>query len=309
MKMREFIIQENDANQRLDKFISKAIPLLPKGLMYKSIRNKKIKVNRKRCEISTRLNVGDVVHCFIAEEFFEDSKSLDFLQVPADLKVVYEDDDVIVIDKPHGLLSHKDSKEIQDNAQDRLLHYLYLKNKQTEVSFTPAFVHRLDRNTSGLVIFGKTFSALKDLNEMVRLRHCIKKEYQTIVSGQLTKDGHLVGYMKKDENKQLCYMVSKTTPGALTMETKYRVLKSNRLFSYIEVELVTGRTHQIRLHMASTNHPVIGDRKYGNFEVNKMVKNKYGLNHQLLHAYRITFVKPIGSLKYLENKIIESRAT
>ena len=279
--MREFIIQENDANQRLDKFITKAIPLLPKGLMYKSIRNKKIKVNRKRCEISTRLNVGDVVHCFIAEEFFEDNKNLDFLQVPADLKVVYEDDDVIVIDKPHGLLSHKDSKEIQDNAQDRLLHYLYLKNKQTEVSFTPAFVHRLDRNTTGLMIAGKKAESLRLLNEAMK-EHTIHKYYLCIVEGVLSKNQDtIVCYHQKLANNQ-AKISFEPIKDASKIQTSYRVLKRSQTHTMLEVELHGGKSHQIRSVLSAIGHPLIGDVKYG-------AKKDGSRHYHHLLAYRLYF--------------------
>ena len=311
--MYKVVIDKNSDGQRADKFIKKLLPLAPSSFIYKMFRKKDVKLNGVRIKEDTFVYEGDELELFLYEDKVKEfQEEIKIEHLPIQFEIAYEDENILVVNKPAGLILHENDKEKNNTLANQVLSYLYQKGEydpNASQGFIPGPVHRLDRNTSGLVIFGKTFNALKDLNEMVRLRHCIKKEYQTIVSGQLTKDGHLVGYMKKDENKQLCYMVSKTTPGALTMETKYRVLKSNRLFSYIEVELVTGRTHQIRLHMASTNHPVIGDRKYGNFEVNKMVKNKYGLNHQLLHAYRITFVKPIGSLKYLENKIIEARAT
>ena len=310
--MYKVTVDKNSDGQRADKFIKKILPLAPNSFIYKMFRKKDVKVNGVRIKEDTFVYEGDVMQLFLYEDKvkeFQEEVSIEHLAVQ--FEVVYEDEHILVVNKPAGLILHEDDKEKKNTLANQVLSYLYQKGEydpKTSQGFIPGPVHRLDRNTSGLVIFGKTFSALKDLNEMVRLRHCIKKEYVTIVSGELKSDQHLVGYMKKDEQKQLCFMVSKNTPGALTMETKYKVLRHNREFSYIEVELITGRTHQIRLHMASTNHPVIGDRKYGNFEVNKMVKNKYGLNHQLLHAYRITFTKPIGCLKYLTGKTIEAPA-
>lgn len=310
--MYKVIVDKNSDCQRADKFIKKILPLAPNSFIYKMFRKKDVKLNGVKIKEDTFVYEGDVLELFLYEDKVKEfQQEITIEKLNVEFEVVYEDENILIVNKPAGLILHEDDKEKTNTLANQVLSYLYQKGEYDPSSsqgFIPGPVHRLDRNTSGLVIFGKTFNALKDLNEMVRLRHCIKKEYVTIVAGELTKDNHLVGYMKKDEQKQQCFMVSKSTPGALTMETKYKVLKHNRQFSYIEVELITGRTHQIRLHMASTSHPVIGDRKYGNFEVNKFVKNKYGLNHQLLHAYRITFVKPIGCLKYLNGKVIEAKA-
>jgi len=311
--MYKVIIDKNSNGQRADKFIKKLLPLAPSSFIYKMFRKKDVKLNGIRIKEDTFVYEGDVLELFLYEDKVKEfQEEVTIEKLPITFEVIYEDENILVVNKPCGLILHEDEKEKKNTLANQVLSYLYQKGEydpQQSQGFIPGPVHRLDRNTSGLVIFGKTFNALKDLNEMVRLRHCIRKKYVTIVSGELTKDAHLVGYMKKDEDKQMCYMVSKTTPGALTMETKYHVIQHNRQFSYIEVELITGRTHQIRLHMASTSHPVIGDRKYGNFEVNKMVKNRYGLNHQLLHAYELTFVKPIGSLKYLQDKVIRAPAS
>lgn len=187
--MKEFIINENDADQRVDRFIQKTMKTMPKSLMYKYIRNKKIKVNRKRCEISQRLQVGDTMQCYIPEEFYEVATMRSFLQVPNALDVVYEDDAVLLINKPKGLRAHSDTSEVQDNLADRLLHYLYCKkeyNPTTEQSFTPALCHRIDRNTQGLVIAAKTAAALRCMNEKIALRQ-VEKKYLCIVQGKLKK--------------------------------------------------------------------------------------------------------------------------
>ena len=184
--MKEFIINENDADQRVDKFIQKTMKTMPKSLMYKYIRNKKIKVNRKRCEISQRLQVGDTMQCYIPEEFYEVATMRSFLQVPNALDVVYEDDAVLLINKPKGLRAHSDTSEVQDNLADRLLHYLYCKKEYdptTEQSFTPALCHRIDRNTQGLVIAAKTAAALRCMSEKIALRQ-VEKKYLCIVQGK-----------------------------------------------------------------------------------------------------------------------------
>lgn len=280
--MREFIISENDANQRLDKFITKVIPLLPKGLLYKSIRNKKIKVNRKRCEISTRLQVGDLVQCFISEEFFQDDTPLEFLQVPKTLNIIYEDDDVLVIDKPHGLLSHKDQKEMQDNAHDRLLHYLYDRNQyQPHTSFTPAFVHRLDRNTQGLMIAGKKAHSLRYLNEAMK-QHTIHKYYLCIVEGKVKKDKDtIIAYHHKKEGNQ-AEIQWEASEKATKIVTSYQVIERKQNHTLVEVELHGGKSHQIRAVLAKIGHPLLGDVKYG--------AKKDGTQHyHYLYAYKLYF--------------------
>ena len=309
--MYQVIVDKNSDGQRADKFVKKILPLAPANFIYKMFRKKDIKINGVKATEKSMIYEGDVVEMFLYEDkvkAFQNEVQIE--NIPIHFKVVYEDENILIVNKPCGLILHEDDKEKKQTLANEVLSYLFQKGEydpQQSQGFVPGPVHRLDRNTSGLVIFGKNFNALKDLNEMVRLRHCIEKRYLTIVAGEIKKDGHLVGHMKKDETKQKCYMVSSSTPGALTMETKYRVLKHNQNFSYLEVELVTGRTHQIRLHMASISHPVIGDRKYGNFEVNKYVKEKFALNYQFLHAYQLTFKKAIGSLSYLNGKVVQAK--
>ena len=177
---------------------------------------------------------------------------------------------------------------------------------EKNISFTPGPVHRLDRNTSGLVIFGKDMRALQDLNTMMKTRQGIEKKYLTIAMGQM-KDATLSGYVKKNEDEGKMYLVKKDTPGALSMKTIVRVLKRCSTCSLVEVQLITGRTHQIRIHLSATGHPVMGDSKYGDFEWNKEVKKKFHLNHQFLHAYQLTFVDPIGSMSYLKGQTVTSQ--
>ena len=183
----------------------------------------------------------------------------------------------------------------------------YLKEKGEldvgrESTFTPGPVHRLDRNTSGIVIFGKTLAALQDLNEMMKKRHHIEKSYMTICKGKLTKQQELVGYVKKIDNEDRVRFVKKDDKDALMMKTIVKPIRTTNDFSLVEVKIITGRMHQIRIHLSSIDHPVIGDRKYGDFALNKQMKQQFGLNNQLLHAYKINFVDPFGSLSYLKRK-------
>lgn len=308
--MYKVTVDKNSNGQRADKFIKKLLPLAPSSFIYKMFRKKDIKINGKKASENMMVYTGDEIEMFLYEDKVRQfQQEVNIETLPIHFDVIFEDENILVVNKPAGLILHEDDKEKKNTLTNQVLSYLYQNGQydpHLSQGFVPGPVHRLDRNTSGLVIFGKTFDSLKDLNEMVRQRHCIEKKYLTVVVGDVQRDGHLIGYMKKDEAKQKCFMVSKATPGALTMETKYHVLTHCPNYSYLEVELITGRTHQIRLHMASISHPVIGDRKYGNFEANKIMKERYGLSSQLLHAYQLTFKRCIGTLSYLEGKVIQA---
>ncbi len=283
--MREFIIQENDANQRVDKFLQKTIPALPKSLMYKAIRNKKIKVNRKRCEISQRLEVGDHVLCFLAEDLFETKIDMNFLKVPSMIQCIYEDEDIILIQKPSGLLTHKDKESVQDNLQDRFLHYLYNKeeyNPNEKQSFTPSLCHRLDRNTEGIVITAKNAEALRRMNEHIKKRE-VDKRYVCIVEGKLNKiKDHIVLWHSKDENSNKVTLYKNKRENCKKIETSYKVLHQGKQYALVEVQLHTGKSHQIRSFMSYLGHPLYGDVKYG---AKKNNRNDY----QALCAYKVTF--------------------
>lgn len=282
--MIEFQIKENDADQRLDKFILKTMNTLPKSLMYKYIRNKKIKVNRKRCEISQRLQVGDIVQCYIPEEFYPAKEELSFLKSERHLDIVYEDDNILIVNKPKGLLAHKGALEVQDNLLDRILHYLYdtkVYDPNQEHSFTPALCHRIDRNTQGLVIAAKNAAALRCMNEKIKQRE-VEKRYLCIVEGQLSKkDDHLILYHHKQKDN-IARISKIEKPDYQRMETSYRVLKEKKNYSLVEVLLHSGKSHQIRAMMGFLKHPLYGDVKYGA----KKTKEK---NYQALCAYKITF--------------------
>lgn len=187
--MREFKIKENDANQRLDKFVFKVCPMMPKSLLYKYVRNKKIKVNRARCEFDVKLQVNDTVQMYISEDFFEDQKELVFLNSKKLTQIVYEDENLLIVHKPAGILIHLDISKDSDTLQNRVLHYLYdtkQYNPQSEHSFVPAVVNRLDRNTEGLVIACKNATTSRFISEKIRL-HEIEKHYLCIVEGQCKK--------------------------------------------------------------------------------------------------------------------------
>ncbi|MCH5191922.1 MAG: RluA family pseudouridine synthase [Oscillospiraceae bacterium] len=302
--MKDFTVNNNDAGQRLDKFISKAVPLLPKTLMYKYIRVKRIKVNGKRAEISTHLNAGDVVSMYINDEFFEKQpEKYDFLKAPSKLNIIYEDDNIILCDKKAGVLSHPDDREYVDTLIGRIKRYLYEKGEyipDDESSFVPSLVNRIDRNTGGLVIAAKNAESLRILNKKMKDRE-LHKFYLCVVHGELKKkSGTLEGYLVKNEDKNKVTVSTKYRQDAKEIRTKYNVIDSNGELSLVEVELLTGRTHQIRAHFASIGHPLLGDGKYGTNAQNK----KYGYKKQFLYSYKLIFdfTTDAGILEYLNHR-------
>lgn len=290
--MKSFVIRENDANQRLDKFIRKGMPNLPQSLMYKYIRKKRIKINGKRAEISTMLKVDDVVDMYINDEFFEKSETrYDFTGAPSKLDILYEDDNIMLLDKKAGLLCHPDDREYVDTLITRIKKYLYEKGEyrpDDENSFTPALVNRIDRNTGGIVIAAKNAASLRILNAQMKKRN-LKKMYLCVVHGIMEKnDGLLEGYLTKDEKKNTVRVSKKNTDGAKEIRTKYHVSDRDydKDLSLVEVELLTGRTHQIRAHFASIGHPLLGDGKYGTNKLNK----EFGYRKQFLYSYKLAFM-------------------
>ena len=306
--MKKIQITENDANQRIDKYIKKLLVNAPTNFIYKMFRKKDIKVNGKKVNEKYILKNNDVVEMFLYEDKFKEfTATKDIYNVKKTFKVLYEDNHVLIVYKPAGLLVHEDKNESVNTLTNQVLSYLANKNEldlSRENTFMPGPVHRLDRNTSGIVIFGKTLAALQVLNEMIKQRHCIEKSYLTICKGKVNQKRNLKGYIVKLDDQAQVKLVSKDYPGALTMETIVKPVKYNNDYSKVEVTLITGRMHQIRVHLSSIDHPIIGDRKYGDFELNKFVKKEFGLNHQLLHAYKIRFVKSLGILAYLQDKEI-----
>lgn len=305
--MKSFTINKNDADQRLDKFITKSVPLLPKTLLYKYIRIKRIKVNGKRAEISTRLQEGDIVDMYINDEFFEAApQKYDFLKASKNINIVYEDENIILCDKKAGVLCHPDDKEYTDTLINRIKRYLYEKgefNPDSESSFTPALVNRIDRNTGGIVIAAKNAESLRILNQKIKDRE-LHKFYLCIVHGiPKMKSGLLEGYLLKNEDKNIVKISKNRLNDSKEIRTKYYVLESKNDLSLIEVELLTGRTHQIRAHFASIGHPLLGDGKYGTNAQNK----KYGYKKQCLYSYKLIFdfTSDAGILEYLNKKEFE----
>ena len=302
--MKEFKITKNDAGLRFDKFIAKVCPTLPSSLMFKYIRTKRIKVNGKRGEISTRLNAGDTVSAYINDDFFaEVEPKYSFLSAPSNIDVVYEDENILLVDKKQGLLVHPDKNEYTNTLIDRIQHYLYKKGEydpKNENSFAPALANRIDRNTGGIVIAAKNAEALRILCDKIKYRE-MDKRYLAVVHGiPKKKSDTLEGFLEKNESKNQVYLKNSKTAEAKTIKTKYRVLQSKNNLSLVEIELLTGRTHQIRAHMASIGHPLLGEGKY-----NKSTKDrKKGFDKQALYSYslKFDFKTDAGILNYLNGK-------
>ena len=304
--MKKITVNKNDAGQRLDKFLFKFFGSIPSSIIYKGIRKKRIKVNGKKSEIGYMLCEGDILELYINDEFFEsEQKDDEFKSVSSKLSVVYEDENILLADKPSGMSVHDDETKTKNTLINHIKSYLFEKgeyNPDEENSFAPALCNRIDRNTSGIVIAAKNAVALRIMNEKIKMRE-IDKFYLCLVRGRLKeKEKTLKTYMRKDEKKNQVFCFDNPVPGGKTAITKYKVLKEGELTSLVEVELLTGRTHQIRAHFASIGHPLAGDGKYGTNEFNK----KVGMKYQALYSYKLRFnFSDDNELSYLNGKIFE----
>lgn len=303
--MREVEITKNDHDQRLDRFLRKYLSEASKGFIYKMIRKKNILINGKRAKPEDMIYEGDKIQLYLSEEtldkFIGRPKKVYSKLKPS---IVYEDENIIIINKEVGVLSHGSGGEFEDNIVDSMVSYLIGTGDyvpRVEKTFTPSICNRLDRNTSGLIIGAKNYETLKQVNDNIKNRN-IKRFYKTIVSGQLKKNQNLIAYLSKDEDRNRVTIRDEEFEGSKEIETNIRSIEAKNGYSILEIELITGRTHQIRGHLSSIGYPIIGDRKYGNKSVNEAMNKKFALDNQFLHAYRLVFNGMEDNLSYLNSK-------
>lgn len=298
-------IGANEAGQRLDKFLRKLLKDVPLSAIFKALRKGDIRVNGSKQKEKYVLEVGDTIEIKYLKTDKKKKEPNFQLVDPSSLKISYEDENILILEKWPGVLVHSDKKNGEPTLTDYALSYLNGKGDyrpENEVTFTPAPCNRLDRNTSGMVFFGKNFESLKTLNELIRERK-IKKYYMALVKGRI-KDGVYKAYISKDEdrNKSSVYDVKRKDTKEIAMEVK--TIQSNGAYSLLEIDLITGRSHQLRAHLAYLGNPIIGDDKYGDKKLNSFFNNKFGLNYQFLYAYKVIFKEVPESLAYMKNKTI-----
>ncbi len=306
--MKELEVKANDAGQRLDRFIGKAVPLLPESLLQKYIRLKRVKLNGRGAKRDARLAAGDRIQLYINDEFFEKPREENaYLKVGAPrLDIVYEDENLLLLDKKPGVLCHSAGAWDYNTLIAHVQAYLAQKGEwrpREENSFAPALCNRIDRNTGGIVLAAKNAETLRILNDKIRGRE-IDKYYLCAVHGRpKPPEGRLENYLFKDARKNQVYVKDRPEPGAKTAVTEYRVLRSKGPLSLVECRLLTGRTHQIRAQMAHAGWPLLGDGKYGSERFNK----NYGETGQALYSYKLRFDFPTdaGLLNYLRGREFE----
>ena len=283
-------IGTNEAGQRLDKFLRKYFKDVPLSAIFKALRKGDIRVNGTKKKENYALELGDEIEVRYLQSKKETntSKEVNFIKVNSgSMKITFEDDNILVVEKWPGVLVHPDQKGAEPSLTDYVLSYLndkgdYLPEK--ELTFTPAPCNRLDRNTSGAVIFGKNFEALREMNEMIREGQ-VKKYYNALVTGRIK-------------------VYDKEMPNTKKIAMEVKTIQSNGAFSFLEIDLITGRSHQIRTHLSHLGHPIVGDTKYGDRNINSFFDNKFGLNYQFLYAYKLIIKGGEGKLAYLKNKTI-----
>lgn len=306
--MQEIKVTKNEAGQRLDKLLAKYLNEAPKSFFYKMMRKKNIVLNGKKATGNEKLEEGDIVKLFLADETIQKFSSVKIQRTKTNLSVIYEDEDVVLINKPVGMLSQK-AKDSDVSLVEHLISYLLAAGELTEESlksFRPSICNRLDRNTSGIVVAGKSLPGLQKMGELFKER-TIHKYYRCLVQGVIREEQYLKGWLKKDEKTNKVQVSDRPSDSSdQPIETEYHPLWTEQGVTLLEVRLITGKTHQIRAHLASEGHPLIGDYKYGDRKLNDSYQKKYGLKSQLLHAYRLEFPTLEGACDQLSEKVFNA---
>lgn len=302
--MKEIVITRNEAGQRFDKFLRKYLTDMPLSAIYKAIRTKEIIINGSKSSEKYILNEGDLVTFNIEIEDVKKQKKTNFMQIDYDFKIDYEDENILVVEKKAGLLVHPDEgKEM--TLTDQVMSYLYDSGKykpEDEKTFTPSPCNRLDRNTEGLVMFAKNYDTLKAVNETIR-NGGITKYYTALIKGRIESDTYSA-YIIKDTKTNRVKVYKERVKDSKEIITRVINVDTIGQYSLVDIDLITGRSHQIRAHLAWLGNPIVGDPKYGEKKINNYFKDRYGLNNQYLVAYKLVFKECTGVIKYLEGKSI-----
>lgn len=310
--MKEIQVGRNEAGKRLDKLLGKVLNQAPSSFVYKMLRKKNIKLNEKRAEGKELLKEGDRIQIYLSDEtyarFHADETPVVMNGTLDPKRIIYQDKDVLIVNKPSGVLSQK-AQTRDDSMNEQILRYLLKEHAITEEqlkTFVPSVCNRLDRNTSGILLAGVSLPGSRELSRMLKDRS-LSKYYLALVAGEVTQAVHTTAYLKKDNRQNRVTVSEQEVPGADRIETWYRPVLIGREYTLLEVQLITGKSHQIRAHLAALGYPILGDPKYGDVEKNRRLREQHRIQSQCLHAYRVVFPDKAGELEQLSGKTFQAQ--